>query len=706
MIPTVTNRTAVIGGSQSSASFGLSFDDEAHLMGILREGLYSDKVLAILREYSSNAWDAHRSTGKHDVPINISLPTYGDHTLRIRDYGPGLSHEAIFTVYTQYGRSTKRDTDDAVGMLGIGSKSGFAYSDSFTVTSRYTEAYDEDFVGPRCGTCCIYSATLGDDEKGKINLLHVAACDPSDTGVEIQIATKPEDRHEFERTAKRLLQHMVPRPEINVVLPALPDERTVLTHGVITPGGGDWIAVMGCVPYRVNLAQLDGQQVSKCLENLSGTLTFQIGGVAVSASREELKYTTATKATLVEKFNLLVDEFVVHAFQQLEAGAFDGWAARLQVMTLDKLGLPLPEKWQPFAEPHAKVTYTPDDFVIVHNKSACTRLTVTAETRLLIDDTGNELSGYLSLRYSDYVVRATNKTLDELRVALDAILATSGLTGVRIELLSSMYWTAPVLPVKKKVNPKHRARMFQLVNNPSGTIPWSDNWEVVTRVPTVDDVWVVVKNFRAENYCEFFTHRREDAALAKTFGAEMPTVYGYKTTEAKPVDEAKLEGVGYAAWRKTFVKSLLTAENLALIELYWQSRPYSERHSSIDLPTSKELGWLVKELTDTHPIVEFCEGAKSAERRLKAKTDLFGDCGAIQQLASLNGLTYAKSLAGTVVGRLKKDYPLLRRSFSSLWNEPYNKDEDLRAEWAEYVRLCDEKRARRDATVIQLVSVP
>jgi len=49
---------------------------------------------------------------------------------------------------------------------------------------------------------------------------------------------------------------------------------------------------------------------------------------------------------------------------------------------------------------------------------------------------------------------------------------------------------------------------------------------------------------------------------------------------------------------------------------------------------------------------------------------------------------------------------LLRRSFSSLWNEPYNKDEDLRAEWAEYVRLCDEKRARRDATVIQLVSVP
>jgi hypothetical protein len=69
MIPPVTTHTVTLGGAQASASFGISAADEAHLMGILREGLYSDKILAILREYGSNAWDAHRSAGKHELPI-------------------------------------------------------------------------------------------------------------------------------------------------------------------------------------------------------------------------------------------------------------------------------------------------------------------------------------------------------------------------------------------------------------------------------------------------------------------------------------------------------------------------------------------------------------------------------------------------------------------------------------------------------------
>src|SRR4029077_7352887 len=112
-----------------SAAFGISAADSAHIMTILRDTLYSDKILAIMREYGANAWDANREAGRGQEPIEVTIPARGAPTLVIRDHGPGLSRDDIKKVYTQYGASTKRDSDLAVGMLGIGSKSGFAYTD-------------------------------------------------------------------------------------------------------------------------------------------------------------------------------------------------------------------------------------------------------------------------------------------------------------------------------------------------------------------------------------------------------------------------------------------------------------------------------------------------------------------------------------------------------------------------------------------------
>lgn len=700
MIPPVTHREVTIGGSQSSASFEISSADSAHVMSILREGLYSDKILAILREYSANAWDAHRSIGKHELPIKVTLPTQYEPVLLIRDFGPGLSHADVFNVYTQYGRSTKRLSNDVVGQLGIGSKSGFAYSDSFTITSWHG------------GVQRIYVATLGEDEKGSINLLHEAAlfcecgdaehgldCPMLETGVEIQIATKPSDRYEFEGTARRLFQHFRPRPEINIELPALPDEQTVLTNGTIMPGDGEWIAVMGCIPYRVNLSQLDQREISPCLRNMGGQLSFGIGEVAMSASREELKYTTQTKTALVAKLNALVDEFVTHAFAQLSTGQFSGWETRLRVLVLSQLDLPLPEEWKQFAEGFAKVTYEPGDFTIIHNKSACTRLTVTQSTRLLIDDTGNDLSGYY-FNHEDYVVRSPSKTAAELRTALDAALATSKLTGVRIELLSTLHWTAPFVPAKRKSNPKHRARMFQLTDDTSYAAPWSDHWTPVLRTPTTDDVFVVIEGFKAEGYKEFFHHYVEDRKIAEAFGCVMPTVYGYKTTNKKPVSAIDCAGISYRDWREAFIKSLLTPENLELIELWWYANP--EGTSYRDEPPSKnQLAWLTTQLGDQHQLVELWVTAAQASARIR-KHSMIG------QLAVRAGLTYSKSSAAITMKTVRERYPLLRRAgLRELWaGAIYGDDKGIRELWVEYVQMIDAKHSVTPNNVVQLKSVP
>ena len=122
MIPAVQQRILISSGVEDQASFGISHGDQAHIMRILRDQLYSDKVLAVLREYSSNAWDANRMVGRGNIPIEVNLPTLMQPYLSIKDFGPGLSRDDVFNVYTQYGASTKHDSNIAVGMPGIGSK--------------------------------------------------------------------------------------------------------------------------------------------------------------------------------------------------------------------------------------------------------------------------------------------------------------------------------------------------------------------------------------------------------------------------------------------------------------------------------------------------------------------------------------------------------------------------------------------------------
>ena len=57
-------RKVAATGVMQQAGFGLSesLEDQSHILSILRDRLYTNKVLAVLREYSANAWDAHVSS--------------------------------------------------------------------------------------------------------------------------------------------------------------------------------------------------------------------------------------------------------------------------------------------------------------------------------------------------------------------------------------------------------------------------------------------------------------------------------------------------------------------------------------------------------------------------------------------------------------------------------------------------------------------
>lgn len=103
---------------------------------ILSDTLYSNKPVAIIRELSCNALDSHIAAGNAE-PFHVYLPNQLDEMFKIRDFGVGLSVDQVYKIFTVYGESTKTDSNDFVGSLGLGSKSPFSYVDSFNVISVY-----------------------------------------------------------------------------------------------------------------------------------------------------------------------------------------------------------------------------------------------------------------------------------------------------------------------------------------------------------------------------------------------------------------------------------------------------------------------------------------------------------------------------------------------------------------------------------------
>lgn len=127
----VTNSGTIVGDSQG---MGIDVSSIEHIMGVLTN-LYRNAKRAFVREYSSNALDSHVDAGQ-TRPVEVSLPSAYDPQFEVRDYGTGLSTDELLRVYSQYGASTKRETDTQTGMLGLGSKSALAYAKQFTVISR------------------------------------------------------------------------------------------------------------------------------------------------------------------------------------------------------------------------------------------------------------------------------------------------------------------------------------------------------------------------------------------------------------------------------------------------------------------------------------------------------------------------------------------------------------------------------------------
>ena len=120
--------------NDGSVKMSIDPDSIDHLMLNLTN-LYADPALAVIREYSSNAYDSHVRAG-NNTPINVVFPTAGDPVFTVEDFGVGMSKQEIIDVYSKYGLSTKNNTNSEIGAFGLGAKSALAITDRFDITAR------------------------------------------------------------------------------------------------------------------------------------------------------------------------------------------------------------------------------------------------------------------------------------------------------------------------------------------------------------------------------------------------------------------------------------------------------------------------------------------------------------------------------------------------------------------------------------------
>ena len=138
----------------TSNKVGIDASNVNFITQLLTSNLYSNPLESFLRETIANGIDSNKEAGS-SIPVLLYIEQgeeyninhyYNKVGISIRDYGTGLSPERFDQIYRFIGSSTKRESNDFIGALGIGRFSCLSLSDKVYITSYYNKMKYEYFM--------------------------------------------------------------------------------------------------------------------------------------------------------------------------------------------------------------------------------------------------------------------------------------------------------------------------------------------------------------------------------------------------------------------------------------------------------------------------------------------------------------------------------------------------------------------------------
>lgn len=261
----------------------------------LSASVYLNPIRALVREISCNSTDAHKAANNPD-PFEIELPNSFSPNFICRDRGIGLSEDDVFNLYATFFRSSKRDSDDYTGAIGIGSKSIFAVSNTNIVISRHG------------GIESHYSVNL--NEEGVPEVILLEQTETTETGFEVIVPVPTHQHQQFKTEAEYVFQFFDQKPIItgqNVTIKDIESKFNGSYFKVGTNLGQSYV-VCGNVAYPFSV-DYDWPSV---------LVMAPIGSVNFTTSREQLSFTEKTNAFIRKAKQDILKEVAADLQSKLE----------------------------------------------------------------------------------------------------------------------------------------------------------------------------------------------------------------------------------------------------------------------------------------------------------------------------------------------------------------------------------------------------
>lgn len=303
-------------GDFETVKAGLSSDSLEFILDALTDGLYQDKITAILREYTSNMEDAIRVENKLDKPYYIIFNRDIDTNelwVSFKDHGSGISPDFMKKIFMNWGESTRRTANVGIGGFGIGSKSGLSYQNEIYITTTVDNLTSE-YILYKTGK--LPELTLLNQYNSE---------EPNGTTIKIQV--KESDYKTFIQGCKklRLFKNLIviPLHESDYNNDYLIKEHElfyVFSYYVLQESfrNDDNLKICnGPVIYKIDIDQAirnrssdhpgSAMDIRRAFSRLSESdndkviIKADIGSLEVTLSRDDLKYTARTSDFIVDR---------------------------------------------------------------------------------------------------------------------------------------------------------------------------------------------------------------------------------------------------------------------------------------------------------------------------------------------------------------------------------------------------------------------
>lgn len=296
--------TSKIQGQKISAKMGIA--NPAWIIEILSKKLYSRPIYTVIQEYLSNGYDANVKAGRTGDPVIMTL-RYNDSNqwyVAFTDFGVGMTENDVFETFAQYGASDKQDSEDQIGMMGLGSKSAFSYveDDNMFFVKTVKDGFISEYMVKKIG--------IGEQE---VYMIAPPTKTEMPNGTSVWFYVKPEDVNNFVKAAKDracFIPNMI--FDFDESLPQIKQTVFEQEHFVYSPINDqqkEMFVLLGNIPYRINWEQVGWEY------RVSYPFAIKLSlkdGVYPTPNREELTYDSQKHAVKIirEKLKLAYGEII------------------------------------------------------------------------------------------------------------------------------------------------------------------------------------------------------------------------------------------------------------------------------------------------------------------------------------------------------------------------------------------------------------